>query len=104
MAPAGSARERWPNPVWHFLYFVKAEVLDLPTSTRFSRKGSAQTMDDGFDRQAEWLAGAREMTPTRDELLPMTDAERQRWLEAFAGYQDELQSLMDAIEDSLLDE
>ena len=61
-------------------------------------------MDDGFDRQAEWLAGAREMTPTADELLPMPDAARQRWLEAFARYQDELQSLMDTIEDSMFDE
>ncbi len=69
-----------------------------------SNSNGAGWDSNGFDRQAEWLAGAREMTPPRDELLPMTDAERQRWLEALAGYQDELQSLMDAIEDSLLDE
>ena len=61
-------------------------------------------MDDGYDRQAQWLAGAREMTPSPDELLPNSDADRQRWLEAFGRYQDELQSLMDALEDSLLDE
>jgi hypothetical protein len=61
-------------------------------------------MDDGFDRQAEWLAGAREMTPTPDELLPMPVSERQRWLEALGRYQDELQSLMDTIEDSMFDE
>lgn len=61
-------------------------------------------MDDGFDRQAEWLAGAREMTPTPDELLPLPESERQRWLEAFGVYQDELQSLMDRVSDSLYDE
>jgi hypothetical protein len=61
-------------------------------------------MDLGFDRQAEWLTGAREMTPTPEELFPMPERERQRWLEAFGRYQDELQSLMDAIEDSMLDE
>ena len=61
-------------------------------------------MDDGFDRQAEWLSGAREMTPTSDELLPMPEGERQRWLEALGVYQDELQTLMDTIEDSMLEE
>ncbi len=61
-------------------------------------------MDEGFDRQAEWVLGAREMTPTRDELLPMPTSERRRWLEAFAIYQDELQALMDTIADTLDDE
>lgn len=61
-------------------------------------------MGDGFDRQVEWLAGAREMTPTPDELLPLPDGDRQRWLEAFGVYQDELRSLMDAISDSLYHE
>ena len=61
-------------------------------------------MDDRYGRQAEWLAGAREMTPTTDELISLPESERQRWLEAFGRYQDELQSLVDSIEDSLLDE
>ena len=61
-------------------------------------------MDDGFDRQAEWLAGAREMTPTADELPPLPDSERQRWTEAFGIYQDELQSLMDVLDDASMDE
>ena len=43
------------------------------------------------------------MTVANDELL-LPQCERQRWLEAFGCYQDELQSLMDTIEDSLLDE
>jgi hypothetical protein len=61
-------------------------------------------MDDAFERQSEWLADAREMTPTPEELLPMPDSERQRWLEAFDTYQDELQSLMDILVDSLDEE
>ena len=39
-----------------------------------------------------------------DELRPLPDGERRRWLEAFGMYQDEPQSLMDAIRDSLYDE
>lgn len=61
-------------------------------------------MDDGFDRQAEWLAGAREMTPTLEELLPMPVSVRQRWREAIERYQDDLQRLSDALEDALMDE
>ena len=61
-------------------------------------------MDDQFNRQREWLAGAREMTPTIDELLPMPEGERQRWYEAFERYQDGLQRLMDALDDALADE
>ena len=61
-------------------------------------------MDEGFDRQAEWLEGAREMTPTLDELVPMPRRDRQRWREAFERYQDELQRLTDALDDALMDD
>lgn len=59
-------------------------------------------MDDGSERQAEWLDGAREMTPTLDELSPMPGRERRRWREAFERYQDDLQQLIDALDDVLL--
>jgi hypothetical protein len=61
-------------------------------------------MDEGFERQAEWLDGAREMTPTLDELTPMPERERRRWREAFERYQDELQQLMDALDDALMND
>jgi hypothetical protein len=61
-------------------------------------------MDDGSERQAEWLDGAREMTPTLDELAALPERERRRWREAFERYQDDLQQLIDALDDALLNE